>query len=266
MTLHSAVLFSIDLIERAIPAFAVLAALLLAEWRWPWRAAQRRRWAANAAFGGLSFAAVLALPYGSMTAAAHWASTQHFGLFNVSTLPLWASIPLSVLLMDLALYWQHRALHVQPLWRLHRVHHLDPMLDVTSGVRFHPLEALASALYKSLVVALLGAPVLAVTLSVALTLLASLFAHANIRLPPRADAVLRTLLITPALHRIHHSTVPAELQSNFGAVLSVWDRLFGSAKAVSRRGEALMLGIEHELPETNLAKMLTQPFKAPAVQ
>ncbi len=266
MTLEGLPPLTTDALLRAAPALLVLAALLLAEWRWPWRAAQPRRWAANALLGALSFLAVWLLPLASMTAAAHWAAAQPFGLFNHLTLPLWLAVPLSVLALDLALYWQHRALHAAPLWRLHRVHHLDPMLDVTSGVRFHPLEAAGSALYKSLIVLLLGAPVLAVAVSASLTLLASLFAHANIRLPARVERVARTLLITPALHRIHHSTLSDETRSNFGSVLWLWDRLFGSARAASARGEALTLGVEHEPPQITLGKMLADPFNRRPIQ
>ena len=263
MTLDSALT---DLILRMLPALLVLAALLLAEWRWPWRAAQPRRWLSNAALGGLSFLAVLALPLASMTTAAQWAAERHFGLFNQLALPLWLSLLLSVLALDLALYAQHRALHWGVLWRLHRVHHLDPMLDVTSGVRFHPLEALASAFYKSLVVLLLGAPVQAAALSATLTLLASLFAHANISLPVAVERLLRTLLITPALHRIHHSRIAAETGSNFGSVLWVWDRLFGSARPHAADGEALRLGVGQQPALTDLGKMLAEPFKPRAVQ
>lgn len=251
---------------RASPILLLLAVLLLAEWHWPWRAAQRQRWGANLTLGGLSFLSVLALPYVSMAAAAHWASVQPFGLFNCVHLPLWASIALSVLALDAALYGQHRALHHRWLWRLHRVHHLDPLLDVTSGVRFHPLEAVVSALFKSLVVVLLGAPVAAVAVSTTLTLLASLFTHANIRLHPRLEAALRIAFITPALHRIHHSNAGPETQRNFGTVLWLWDRLFGSACAASVRGEALVLGVAGEPPETDLSKMLAEPFKPAQVQ
>lgn len=251
---------------RTLPGLLVLLALLLAEWRWPWRAAQPRRWAANAALGGLSFLAVLALPLASMTAAAQWASAQTVGLFNLIPTPHWLAVLLSVLALDLALYAQHRALHGRWLWRLHRVHHLDPMLDVTSGVRFHPLEAVASAFYKSLVVVMLGAPPQAAALSAALTLLASLFAHANLRLPGGWERALRSVLITPGLHRIHHSTVPGELGSNYGAVLSLWDRLFASTVAVSQHGEALTLGVAAHAPETRLGKMLAEPFQARQVQ
>lgn len=266
MTLEGVLPFLIDTLLRLLPALLVLAGLLLAEWRWPWRAAQPRRWAANAALGGLSFLAVLTLPLASMTAAAQWASAQPFGLFNLIPTPHWLTVLLSLLALDFALYAQHRALHGRWLWRLHRVHHLDPMLDVTSGVRFHPLEAIASAFYKSLVVVLLGAPPLAAALSASLTLLASLFAHANIRLPWVWERALRRVLITPGLHRIHHSTVPGELASNYGSVLSLWDRLFGSAIAVSQQGESLTLGVSHHRAETRLGKMLAEPFQASQVQ
>lgn len=257
---------ALDTLWRMTPALLALAALLLAEWRWPWRAAQPRRWAANVALGGLSFLAVLALPLASMAAAAHWAEAQSFGLLRLVELPLWLSVLLSLLALDLALYAQHRALHSTPLWRLHRVHHLDPMLDVTSGVRFHPFEVMASVLYKSLIVLLLGAPVMAAALSATLTQLASLFTHANIRMPRALEGLLRKVLVTPALHRIHHSTEPHETRSNFGSVLWVWDRLFGSAKAGAAAGEQLTLGVSNVPPVTHLDQMLAEPFKKPAVQ
>lgn len=252
--------------ERLATVLLVLAALLFAEWRWPWRDALPRHWLGNLLLGGLSFLVVLALPLASMTAAAQWATAHDFGLLNQLAMPLWLRITVAVVALDLALYAQHRALHTTPLWALHRVHHLDPMLDVTSGVRFHPLEAGASALYKSLVVLLLGAPVAAAGLSALLTLLGSLFTHANIRMSARLERWLRKLVVTPALHRIHHSMVAAETQSNFGSVLWLWDHVFGSAKARSQAGEALQLGVENLPTQTSIAKMLKEPFHRPPVQ
>ncbi|MDO9452233.1 MAG: sterol desaturase family protein [Stagnimonas sp.] len=266
MTLEGAVQMTMAAMLRTAPVLLVLAALLFAERRWPWRAALPRHWAGNLLLGGLSFLSVLVLPLASMTAAAQWAAAHDFGLLNQLAMPQWLRITLAVVALDLALYAQHRALHTGPLWALHRVHHLDPMLDVTSGVRFHPLEAGASALYKSLVVLLLGAPVAAAGLSALLTLLGSLFTHANIRLPSRVERWLRKLVVTPALHRIHHSTVSAETQSNFGSVLWVWDHLFGSAKPRSSAGEALQLGVANLLEQTTIAKMLLEPFHRRPVQ
>lgn len=251
---------------RMALAFFVLATLFAAEWRWPWRTAQPQRWLPNLALGALSLLTVMALPLASMTAAAQWASAQPFGLLNLVALPPWLSVLLSLLALDLALYAQHRVLHGRALWRLHRVHHLDPMLDATSGVRFHPLEAGVSAFYKSLVVLLLGAPVLAVSLSVALTTLASLITHGNFRLPLRVDSLLRRLFITPSLHRIHHSVRPTETASNFGSVLWIWDRLFGSARAAAQDGEALTLGVQEHQPQTRIEKMLLEPFQTRTVQ
>jgi len=266
MPLDSLLNPSSDLLWRMAAAVLLLAGLFAAEARWPWRSAQPRRWLPNLALGALSMLTVLALPLASMTAAARWAEAQHFGLLNLIALPPWLAVTLALLALDLALYAQHRALHLPGLWRLHRVHHLDPMLDVTSGVRFHPLEALVSALYKSLVVALLGAPLLAVSLSALLTTVASLITHGNFRLPLRVDAGLRWLFITPSLHRIHHSVRRAETASNFGSVLWVWDRLFGSARAAAQDGESLVLGVQDHPPETQLSKLLREPFQRRTVQ
>ncbi len=260
MTADSALPAVSDAWWRLAPALLVLALLLLGEWRWPWRAAAPRRWLPNLGLGALSFASLLLLPWASMTAAAHLAAAQGFGLLHWLAVPLWLALPLSLLALDLALYAQHRALHWGPLWRLHRVHHLDPMLDLTTGLRFHPFEAIASAFYKSLVVWLLGVPVLAAGLSGLLNLMASLFTHANLRLPAAAEQRLRWLLVTPALHRIHHSTLPAETGSNFGALLWVWDRLFGSARASAARGEALVLGVDRHQPQIALTALLGEPF------
>lgn len=252
---------------RLSPVLLLLALLLLGEWRWPWRKAQPRRWLANLALGGLSSLVIGLLPLASMTAAAHWAAAHQFGLLRLLPLPNWLAIALSLLLLDLAIYIQHRALHTQPwLWRLHRVHHTDPMLDFSSGLRFHPLEALASALYKSAVVALLGAPPAVAAAFALLLLAASLFNHANVRLPEGFERALRPWLVTPPLHRIHHSAVPGEVQRNYGTLLSVWDRLFGSALAVSAAGNAMVMGLPDQPEQTNFTKMLADPLQAPRVQ
>lgn len=252
---------------RLAPALLLLLVLAAAEWRWPWRAAAPARWWGNLSLGALSALITAVLPLASMSAAAQWASDHGFGLLHWLTLPPLLAGLLAFVLLDLAVYAQHRALHsVSLLWRLHRVHHSDVMLDVTSGLRFHPFEAAVSAFYKAAMVALLGAPLpAAIAFAIGLNL-ASLFTHANIRLPQRLDRMLRWLFVTPALHRIHHSAAPGELMHNYGFLLNIWDRLFASWRAEPLHGEALQLGLPGAVGEQRIGKLLADPFLSPRVQ
>ncbi len=160
-----------------------------------------------------------------------------WGLLNLIPLPGWGRVILALPLLDLAVYLQHRAFHAVPLlWRLHMVHHADPDIDVTTGVRFHPVEMLLSLLIKLAVVAALGAPPVAVVLFELLLNLSSLFNHSNIALPPALDRVLRLVLVTPDRHRVHHSQRPHETNSNFGFNHPWWDRLLGSYRDQPEEG------------------------------
>ena len=186
-----------------------------------------------------------------------------FGLLR--SLPPGAAIVLGVLLMDVAIYWQHRLLHVIPfLWRLHRVHHADLGFDVTTGVRFHPLEIVVSMLIKLGLIALLGVPPLAVLIFELALSAGSLFTHGNFSLPTRLDRGLRWLFVTPDMHRIHHSVHRDETDSNYGFHLSVWDRLFRSYRANARDGQTGMeIGL-HEFREDRdqtLWALLLNPFR-----
>ncbi len=190
-----------------------------------------------------------------------------FGLLPALGLPFWLSCLLAVLLLDLAIYWQHRWMHVVPLlWRLHRLHHSDTGFDVTTGLRFHPFEMAVSMVYKLALVALIGAPALAVLVFELLLSAGALFTHADFALPRALDRRLRWLLVTPSMHRIHHSTWQPETDSNYGFHLSIWDRLFGSYRAQPRQPEAQMpIGLEYfrSSTEQRLPALLLQPFRAP---
>lgn len=198
--------------------------------------------------------------------AALWAAQNGVGLFNLLALPLAVSVPLAVILLDLAIYGQHRLLHAVPwLWRLHRVHHADPDFDVTTALRFHPLEILASMASKLVLVVALGAPPLAVLIFEILLNALAMFNHANIALPARIDSALRRLIVTPDLHRIHHSVVPAEQQRNFGFNLSLWDRLFGTLQAQPQAGHtAMQIGLPgwRDARAQRLDRLLVQPFQS----
>lgn len=227
--------------------FLVFSGLLLlfalCEARWPRRPEaleRRRRWPANLGLGGSGMALLALLPLAPVGAAAA-ARAAGFGLFAGIALPGWVEVLLTLLVLDLALYAQHRALHEVPrLWPLHRVHHADLRVDVSTGLRFHPIELLASLLWKCAVVALLGAPPLAVLGYEVLLGAASLWMHANLRVPERVDAQLRRLIVTPDVHRVHHSIHRDEHDRNYGSVLLVWDRVFASYCPQPREGQRTM--------------------------
>lgn len=244
----------------AMAAWEVLAA------RRPRAASRIRRWPANlgiAVFNTLLLRLLLPL-----TAVA-WAdamAVRGIGLFNLTPLPVVVEFLAAVVLLDLAIWAQHVVFHrVPPLWRLHRMHHADVDLDVTSGARFHPIEIVLSMAIKFAVVAALGAPAAAVLVFEVLLNACAMFNHANVRLPAPADAVLRAVLVTPDMHRIHHSVLRPETDSNFGFCLSWWDRLFGTYRAAPAAGQlGMTIGLEEfRAPEeSRLDRLLTQPFRA----
>ena len=157
------------------------------------------------------------------------AESRGFGLLHAIRAPAWAAILASVIALDLAIYLQHVLFHAVPvLWRFHRMHHADLEFDVTTGLRFHPIEMLLSMGIKLAVTAVLGAPAAAVPLFEVLLNVTSMFNHGNVRLPPRLEGVLRSILVTPEMHRVHHSVAPSETNSNYGFNLAWWDRLFGT--------------------------------------
>jgi sterol desaturase/sphingolipid hydroxylase (fatty acid hydroxylase superfamily) len=187
------------------------------------------RWTSNWLISVLNSALLyLIFPILAVGVAIHDAE-NHWGLLNILGLPTMINILLFIVLFDLAIYWQHRLYHRVPLlWRLHRMHHCDPDFDVSTGIRFHPLSIILSMLIKMLLVVMLGPPPVAVLLAEIILNVTAMFNHGNIYLPPKADAVLRRVLVTPDMHRVHHSIVPQETNSNFGFNFPWWDRLFGT--------------------------------------
>ena len=193
------------------------------------------------------------------------AEARGWGLFNLAALPNWIAVAASVVLLDLAIYLQHVLFHAVPaLWRLHRMHHADLAFDVSTGLRFHPVEILLSMLIKLTVIAALGAPALSVLIFEVMLNATSMFSHGNIRIPERFDRVLRWLVVTPDMHRVHHSILPRETNSNFGFNLPWWDRLFGTYRPKPAAGhEAMTIGIEQfrDWRELRLDRMLLQPLR-----
>ena len=195
---------------------------------------------------------------------AELAASRSWGLLNLYPLPAWVAIPLAVIVLDLVIYLQHVMVHAVPLfWRLHRMHHADLDYDVTTGARFHPLEIILSMGIKLAAVALIGAPPVAVVIFEVVLNGMAMFNHGNIRLPLGLDSLLRLLVVTPDMHRVHHSIRPGETNSNFGFNLSLWDRFFGTYRAQPADGhEGMTIGIR-EFREPRYLwfhLLLLQPF------
>ncbi len=188
-----------------------------------------------------------------------------WGLLNLFPLPGWLAVILAILILDFAIYLQHVLFHAVPaLWRLHRMHHADLDFDVTTGLRFHPIEILLSMAIKLGIVAILGPPAVAVLIFEILLNATSMFNHSNIRLPLGADRLLRRVVVTPDMHRIHHSVIPSETNSNFGFSLSWWDRLLGTYRADPAGGhEHMAIGIDQfrSRKDLRIDQMLLQPFR-----
>ena len=244
--------------------------LAMAEVRWPRRtldSSRRQRWTTNL---GLSLANSLILrllvPIAGV-AGAVWASDRGVGLFNLLIMPAWLEIALFILLFDLTIYGQHRLFHAIPLlWRLHRVHHTDEDYDLTTGNRFHPASILLSALIKLALIVVLGPSALAVLLAEVILNLMSMFNHSNVSLPPAIDRILRIVIVTPDMHRIHHSRDQTEHNRNFGFNFSFWDRMLGTyleAPKVSQK--SMLLGIDGFTGKTtrSIPALLKQPLLTP---
>jgi sterol desaturase/sphingolipid hydroxylase (fatty acid hydroxylase superfamily) len=227
--------------------------------------ARAARWPANLGISILDSIAVrIMLPLGAVGFAGFCAA-RGWGLMNVVTIPKCFTLIVSAVMLDLVIYLQHVMFHAVPaLWRVHRMHHSDLDFDVTTGVRFHPIEIAISMGLKLAAIAALGTPAVGVLAFEVLLNATSLFNHGNVAIPPGADAVIRRLIVTPDMHRVHHSIVVRETNSNFGFNLSWWDRLFGTYRAQPAAGHlGMSIGIEdfRDPRELNLGRMLVQPWR-----
>ncbi len=193
------------------------------------------------------------------------ATANGWGLMSWTDWPFWLEVAIAAILLDMAIYWQHVASHKFPiLWRLHQVHHADRDIDATTGIRFHPVEIVLSMLYKFVVIIALGTPALGVFIFEVLLNGSAMFNHANVKLPLWLDRILRSLIVTPDMHRVHHSVVHRETDSNYGFNLSVWDRLFGTYIDQPRDGhDAMTIGL-NEYQDDNPSRLdwsLLLPFR-----
>jgi sterol desaturase/sphingolipid hydroxylase (fatty acid hydroxylase superfamily) len=263
---------SIDLLDSPLLVrlgvfTAVLVLMALAEALLPRRQPtvnQARRWVSNVGLVGLNTLLLrLLFPLGAVGVAL-LAEERGWGLVHQVALPAWLVVPVAVVALDLAIYLQHVLFHAVPvLWRLHMVHHADLDFDVTTGLRFHTLEILLSFGFKLAVVVVIGSPALAVLLFEVLLNATSMFNHGNLRLPTRLDRVLRLVLVTPDMHRVHHSVLVPETNSNFGFNLPWWDYLFGTYQPQPAGGhDGMTIGLAQFRDERveRLPWMLVLPF------
>jgi len=246
--------------------FGILALMALWEAAAPRRALRHPkplRWASNLGVIAIyTFLVRLIFPVLPETLA----EDGSFGLFAYAGLSYWPSVVAGVVLLDLVIYLQHVMFHAVPsLWRFHMMHHADLDFDVTTGLRFHPVEIVLSTLLKLAAVAVLGPPVLAVVAFEVLLNGTSMFNHGNVRMPAAVDGILRLIVVTPEMHRVHHSAAIRETNSNFGFNLPLWDRLLGTYRAQPAKGHLDMtIGLSHIREGSaciSLSGMLLMPFR-----
>jgi len=188
---------------------------------------------------------------------AQYVNQSGWGLLNLVDLPFWLDCVIAIIALDMLIYWQHVASHHLPvLWRFHKVHHADRDIDVTTGARFHPIEIGLSMLYKFVCIAVIGAPIMAVFIFEVVLNASAMFNHSNVRLSKGLDSVLRKFIVTPDMHRVHHSIIVPETNSNYGFFLSAWDRLFSSYIAQPAKGhDGMTIGLE-EYQDTQPASLI----------
>jgi sterol desaturase/sphingolipid hydroxylase (fatty acid hydroxylase superfamily) len=244
--------------------FAGVAAWELASPRRKRLFSRRARWPHNLGLLFVDVAVLRLLAPGAAITVAWLAQTRGWGFLNLVAIPQWAAFLGAVLLLDLVIYFQHVMFHAVPtLWRLHRVHHADLEFDLTTGTRFHPIEILISTLIKCAAVAAIGASPIAVVVFEVVLNATAVFNHANASLPASIERWARWLLVTPDMHRVHHSVVYDESSSNFGFSVPWWDRLFGTYRAAPRHGhDAMTIGVDafRSQEELRLDRLLIQPF------
>lgn len=240
---------------------------------WPRRKrrhGRQGRWFTNIGVMIASYGAVLAVTFVIPVTAvisALAAEANGWGLFNLVDWPVWLEYVLGFIAIDFIIWGQHLLTHKVPiLWRLHRVHHTDEDMDATTAVRFHPLEIVFSIFVKSVAVLAIGPAAVVVVLAEAIVNGSAVFNHANFRIPAKVDRWLRKVIVTPDMHRVHHSVIPGETDSNYGFALSIWDRMFGTYVAQPQMGhDNMKIGLsdwQDDAP-TRLGWTLALPFRTP---
>lgn len=233
-------------------------------------ASKGRRWFGNLGLVLLDTLIVRLLFPAAAIGMALMAEDFGWGLFNTVDVPYWLAIVLSVVLLDFATYLQHVMFHAIPaLWRLHMVHHADVDFDVTTGIRFHPIEMVLSMLIKLAAVSVLGAPVIGVIIFEVVLNALAMFNHANVHIPLRLDRALRWMIVTPDMHRVHHSVDDVEYTTDFGFNLSWWDRLLGTYLDQPAKGhQGMIIGLENfrDAAWQTIPRLLAMPFNRRAAK
>jgi sterol desaturase/sphingolipid hydroxylase (fatty acid hydroxylase superfamily) len=248
--------------------FLIFSVWEAARQRRPRRLPRRRRWPGNLGITFINTLLIRLIFSGAIVGTAVLLAERGHGLLPLLGLPYWSKVVVTVLLFDLTIYVQHLLFHTLPALRaIHRMHHADPELDLTSGLRFHPFEMLFSSLIKLALVYLLGAAPLGVLIFEVVLNFTAMFNHANLYIPPEIDRYLRLLVVTPDMHRVHHSVIRVERNSNYGFNLPWWDRIFRTYHAAPRAGQlGVILGIKgfSGTRAISLLSMLAHPFLRPA--
>lgn len=231
-----------------------------------WTLSRYLRWGSNLGLVVLNTVLLRLLWPAAAVGVAAYCAANGWGVLNHFQVPFWLAVPLAVIAMDFVIWLQHVMVHAVPaLWRLHRVHHADLDYDLTTGSRFHPVEIVLSMLIKFATITVLGPPIVAVVIFEVVLSTAAMFNHGNIRLPATLDRMLRWVIVTPDMHRVHHSIEDDETNSNFGSNLSWWDRLLGTYREQPRAGQlGMTFGIHGHTDPREVARldgMLMMPFK-----
>ena len=234
--------------------------------RRPLRYGRRRRWVTNLAIVVIDSAILRVVFPMAAVGAALWAQGRGYGVMPALGVPALAAGVIAFAVLDFAVWLEHLVSHKVPvLWRIHRMHHADPDIDVTTALRFHPLEILISMVWKAGIVVALGAPALAVLVFEAVLNGGAMFNHSNVRLPGWLERLLRPVIVTPDMHRVHHSVIGCETDSNYGFNFSFWDRLFRTYVAQPSRGhEGMTIGLSsfQSAAPTGIVWSLLLPFRA----
>ena len=252
---------------RMISFVALILLFVGLESVWPKRAADensRYRRLNNIFLLTTNFIAVRLLVPLATVELALLAAEKEFGLFNIISLPMFLDVLLTIIIFDFLIYLQHVVFHkIRFLWRIHRVHHTDLEFDVTTGIRFHPIEIVLSMFYKLLAVYLIGPMAVSIILYEILLNAAALFGHSNIRLKAGLDSVLRKVFVTPDMHRIHHSVLRKETDSNYGNIFSFWDKSFKTYRALPEAGyDGMTIGLDKFRDQSSgqFLQLLINPF------
>ncbi|MEM7288966.1 MAG: sterol desaturase family protein [Pseudomonadota bacterium] len=225
--------------------FALLAMMEVFAPRRELSAVKSRRWITNWIIVIIDSAVLRLIFVGAAVGAASWAQMSGTGLFNLVDVPLWFAVLVSFVVLDFAIWLAHVASHKIPvLWKVHRMHHSDVDIDVSTAIRFHPIEIVLSMVWKVIIVIALGAPAVSVLVFEIVLNAAAMFNHSNMKLPLAADRILRWIVVTPDMHRVHHSIVHQETDSNYGFNLAIWDRMFGTYIDQPKDGhDAMTIGL-----------------------